>query len=152
MDTARLGGYALLLSSGAGVAASVIAPRRWGRVGAVCVVGGLSVLAGRDAAMIASGSLQRLRMVPAMLLVAEPACASAGIVLGTRAWLGRGNLGGNPPVRPATLMAVTSFTIHAIRQALLISHCSGSGHPFWLRRKPTVLTQQVRRTLRDRDS
>ena len=43
MNGARTGGYALLMSAGAGAVASVIAPRRWGRAGSACVAGGLSV-------------------------------------------------------------------------------------------------------------
>jgi hypothetical protein len=122
MDGARFGGYALLVSAGAGMVASVVAPRRWGRVGGACVAGGLSVLAARDTAMIASGSLQRLQVMPGVLLVAEPVCASAGIALGGRAWLGKDGdgVGRDPLNRLATVLAVTSFAIHAIRQAIYL--------------------------------
>jgi hypothetical protein len=121
MDAARFGGYALLLSAGAGMVASVVAPRRWGPVGGACVTGGLSVLAARDTAMIASGSLQRLQVMPGVLLVAEPVCASAGIALGARAWLGKDRVGMDPLNRLATVLAVTSFAIHAIREAIYLT-------------------------------
>jgi hypothetical protein len=121
MDAARFGGYALLVSAGAGMVASVVAPRRWGRVGGACVTGGLSVLAARDTAMIASGSLQRLQVMPGVLLVAEPVCASAGIALGGWAWLGKDGAGMDPLNRLATVLAVTSFAIHAIRQAIYLT-------------------------------
>jgi hypothetical protein len=121
MDAARFGGYALLVSAGAGVVASVVAPRRWGRAGGACVTGGLSVLAARDTVMIVSGSLRRLQVMPGVLLVAEPVCASAGIALGGWAWLGKDGVGVGPLNRLATVLAVTSFAIHAIRQVIYLT-------------------------------
>ena len=121
MDVERFGGYALLVSAGAGVVASVVAPPRWGRVGGACVIGGLCVLAVRDTAMIASGSPRRLQVIPGALLVAEPVCASAGIALGGKAWLGKDGVGAGPLNRLATVLAVTSFAIHAIRQAIYLT-------------------------------
>ena len=121
MDVTRFGGYTLLVSAGAGVVAAVVAPRRWGRVGGACVIGGLSVLAARDTAMIASGSLRRLRVLPGVLLVAEPICASAGIAFGGRAWLGKDGAGVGPLNRLATVLSVTSFAVHAIRQAIYLT-------------------------------
>src|SRR5450755_1115900 len=114
MDVARFGGYALLVSAGAGVVASVLAPRRWGRVGGAYVIGGLCILAARDTAMIASGSPRRLQVIPGVLLVAEPVCASAGIALGGKAWFDEDGVGRGPLKRLATILAVTSFAIHAI--------------------------------------
>ncbi len=125
MDVARIGGWALLLSAGAGAVASVLAPRRWGRAGGAAVAGGLSILAARDTVMIASGALPRLRVVPRALLVAEPACASAGIVLGGRAWLG----GRAPASGPATLLAVATFAIHAVREAVYLTPGQGRQDP-----------------------
>ena len=125
MDAARFGGYALLVSAGAGVVASVVAPRRWGRAGGACVTGGLSILAARDTAMIASGSLRRLQVMPGVLLAAEPVCASAGIVLGGRAWLGKDGEALGRLNRLATVLAVTSFAIHAIRQAIYLRPAHG---------------------------
>ena len=121
MDVARFGGYALLVSAGAGVVASVLAPRHWGRVGGACVIGGLCILAARDTAMIASGSPRRLQVIPGVLLVAEPVCASAGIALGGKAWFDEDGVGGGPLNRLATVLAVTSFAIHAIRQAIYLT-------------------------------
>ena len=121
MDVARFGGYALLVSAGAGVVASVLAPRRWGRVGGECVIGGLCILAARDTAMIASGSPRRLQVIPGVLLVAEPVCASAGIALGGKAWFDEDGVGRGPLKRLATILAVTSFAIHAIRQAIYLT-------------------------------
>ena len=117
MDAARFGGYALLVSAGAGVVASVVAPRRWGRAGGACVTGGLSVLAARwDGDDRVGQPAGPSGDAAGSLLVAEPVCASAGIALGGRAWLGKDGVGAGPLNRLATVLAVTSFAIHAIRQ------------------------------------
>jgi hypothetical protein len=124
MRKTGLGGYALLASAAAGPVASVVAPQRWGRAGGACVTGGLSALAVRDVAMIASGSLRRLRVVPGALLVAEPVCASAGIAFGARAWLGQDRAGAGL-AGSAIMLAVTTLAIHAIRQAIYLTPGQG---------------------------
>ena len=84
------------------------------------MLGGLGVLASRDAVMIASGSLRRLRVVPGVLLAAEPARR------------GRHHPGDPRLARPgpdprqhdgraATVLAAATFTIHACREAIYLS-------------------------------
>jgi hypothetical protein len=63
--------------------------------------------------------------MPGVLLVAEPVCASAGIALGGRAWLGKDGVGAGPLDRLATVLAVMSFAIHAIRQAIYLTPARG---------------------------
>jgi hypothetical protein len=121
MDAGRTGGWALLLSAGAGAAAAVLAPRRWGRAGGAAAAVGLGILAARDLAMITSGALTRLRPVPRALLAAEPACACAAIALGARPWLESAA----PASAPATVLAVTTFGIHAAREAIYLAPGQG---------------------------
>ncbi len=145
MDWARIGGYALLAGAGGGVIAAVIAPRQWGRPGSVALVGGLSVLAARDTAMIASGTLGRLQVLPRYLMIAELLSAGAAISLGTGPWLlkpdprhsGSGNEAASKvsataqvatsdaAARSATMLAAATFAIHMLRQAIYLTPGQG---------------------------
>ena len=101
------------------------APHRWGRPGGALLVGGLSILLVRDTTMIASGSLSRLQLLPAGLLLAETATATAGIALGAGAWLAANEPALGTPTERGSQLATLTFAIHALRQVIYLSPGQG---------------------------
>lgn len=120
----RVGGGLLAAAALAGTLCGARAPARWGRRGGVLLVGGLALLAARDATMIASGSLFRLQRLPAALLTAESVTATASLALGAPAWLSRTS---HPrsSARTASQLATVTFAVHALRQVIYLSPGQG---------------------------
>ena len=122
----KVSGFALLAVAVAGVFLGTKAPQRWGRPGGALLVGGLSVLLARDVLMITSGSLARLRPLPASLLLAESASAGTSIALGIRPLLiVTRTASSSLSVGLGTELARLTFAIHAVRQLIFLSPSSG---------------------------
>ena len=123
------GAFALLVAAGTGMVLGTRVPRRWGRPGGAFLVGGLSVLLARDVTMIAAGSLQHLRVLPWVMLVAETMAATAAVSVGVRSWLAERRPDGGPPVsvaaRTENVLATVTFGIHTARQAIYLSPGQG---------------------------
>ena len=125
MTSERVSGAVLLAAAITGTLLGATAPQRWGRPGGALLVGGLSILLARDVTMIASGSLSRLQLLPAGLLLAETATASTGIALGAGPWLTADELDLGTPTGPGSQLATVTFAIHAVRQFIYLSPGQG---------------------------
>jgi hypothetical protein len=130
LSAERASGYVLLAAAVTGAALGAKAPKRWGRAGGGLLLAGLSALLARDVAMIASGTLRRLRPLPKALLFAETVSAGMGIAVGARPWLMAG------PPQPVALsrligsrLATATLTIHAARQLIYLSPGQGRSGP-----------------------
>ena len=120
-----MSGAALLAAAVTGALLGAKAPHRWGRPGGALLVGGLSILLVRDTTMIASGSLSRLQLLPAGLLLAETATATAGIALGAGAWLAANEPDLGTSTERGSQLATLTCAIHALRQVIYLSPGQG---------------------------
>jgi len=125
MTSERVSGAVLFAAAITGTLLGAKAPQRWGRPGGALLVGGLSILLARDVTMIASGSLPRLQLLPAGLLLAETATATTGIALGAGPWLTADELDLGTPTGPGSQLATVTFAIHAVRQFIYLSPRQG---------------------------
>jgi hypothetical protein len=117
----RLGGLVLLAAAGAGTVLAGKATLSQGKRGRALFVTGLGVLLVRDTTMIASGSVGRLRTLPAALLVIEPICAGAAITCQMRPRLRAERSPLEPGAdRVATRLTTATFAIHTARQAIYL--------------------------------
>ena len=125
----------LLVAALGGVVAAAVVPERFGRRGGLAVLGGVTVLLSRDAAMVLGGAPDRLRVVPRVLLYLELASACIATLLGVAAWLGP-----RAPARPARLgqpaatgvasgASALTFLVHAARQAIYLTPSKGLREP-----------------------
>jgi len=127
--------FGLLAAALGGVAAAIVLPERFGRRGGLAVLGGVTVLLSRDAAMVRGGAPARLRVVPRVLLYLELASAGIATLLGVAALQGPGARA--RPSRPGQLTATgaangasaLTFLVHAARQAIYLTPSKGLREP-----------------------
>jgi|GEM_PF-2626870 len=74
--------------------------------------------------MVGSGSLGRLRPVPAALLVTELATSTTSIAIGAPAWLSR-TPDRSSRTRAASQLASLTFAVHTLRQLIYLSPGQG---------------------------
>lgn len=121
-------GWLVLGASAAGYPLMDLMLRRGGRWGAVVAESVCAGLAARDLAMIAGGAARRLERLPAWLLVAELAAATAASAAGLRPVLtGRGADDALSP-RAAAIQRVATgalFTLHTLRFHIYLSPGQG---------------------------
>jgi hypothetical protein len=121
----------LLAAALGGVVAAIVLPERFDRRGGLAVLGGVTVLLSRDAAMVLGGAPDRLRGVPRVLLYLELASAAIATLLDVAAWLGP-----RQRARPARYGQLTAtgaasgasaltFLVHAARQAIYMTPSRG---------------------------
>ncbi len=117
----RIGGVVLLAAAGVGTMLGGKATLTRRKSGRALILSGLGVLLVRDTSMIASGSVGRLRPLPAALLVIEPLCAGAAITCQLRPFFypERSTLETRPD-RVATTLTTATFAIHAARQVIYL--------------------------------
>jgi hypothetical protein len=125
----------LLAAALGGVVAAIVLPERFDRRGGLAVLGGVTVLLSRDAAMVLGGAPDRLRVVPRVLLYVELVSAAIATLLGVATWLGPreracpARLGQLTASGAAGGASALTFLVHAARQAIYLTPSRGLREP-----------------------